>query len=109
MSKEAVAEVITSCGIPCAHAAWIRGSAPDLPWAVFYVENTDGFHADDCTYTSHINWVIELVQLSSDSELERELEHAIEQRFSPYEKSEYWDFQEGCLITSYYFTEFEEG
>lgn len=109
MSKETVAEVIKSCNIPCAHASFVRGSAPSLPWATFYVEGVDGFAADNVIYTQKTNWAIELVQRSSDTELEHALENAIVANFSPFDKSEYWDNNEHCLITTYYFIEIEEG
>jgi len=104
MNEKDIKSAIESVGIPCAHMSWVRGSAPELPWAVFYLDDTDGFFADDGIYSGVHNWIVELAQRSSDKTLEENLENVIVTEFGPFSKSEYWDSQENCLITSYSFS-----
>mgnify|MGYP007070073968 CR=1 FL=1 len=33
--------------MPCAHMAWPIGKAPELPWCVYYLDDADGFEADN--------------------------------------------------------------
>lgn len=109
MSIREVHEAIASAGIPCSHMAWPRGSAPDPPWAVYGEESQSAFYADGKVYSGVISWEVDLVQRSSDPSVEAALEAAIADAFGPFDKSESYDSQEGCLITTYSFTEIQRG
>lgn len=107
MSYEDVQSCVSAV-VPCAHMAWPKGSAPPLPWAVFYADSEEPF-GDDGGFGSVTSWVVELYQRSMDAALERSLEGALREAFGPFGKSESWVADEGCLMTAYYFEEFREG
>lgn len=108
MSIREVHEAIASAGIPCSHMAWPRGSAPNPPWAVYGEESQPAFHADNAVYVGAASWEVDLVQTSSDPNVEAALEAAIQERFGPFDKSEEYDGAEGCLVTTYSFTEIQK-
>ena len=83
--------------------AWPRGSAPELPWAVYYLEAGTGFCADDVLYAPHSAWVVELYQRSRDAEAERRIEDALMALAGAYSKTEAWVESESCLQTTYRF------
>lgn len=93
--------------VPCVHMAWPVGSAPSLPWAVFYLDETEPV-GDNGGYAERQEWIVELYQRSRDAELEKGLEAALRGSFGAIAKSESWSSSESCLITEYYFTDFEE-
>ncbi len=109
MSYADVQTCVESAGIPCVHTAWPAGSAPQLPWCVFYLDESDGFYADGTAFAESESWVVELYQRSRDAAVEATLESAIRSRFGPFRKTEGWVESEGCLQTAYYFTEIERG
>lgn len=86
--------------------AWPVGSAPNLPWAVFYMDDSEAV-GDNGGYAERQDWVVELYQRSRDAALEKELEGALRGRYGAIAKSESWSSSESCLITAYYFTDFE--
>ena len=104
MSKEDVYALSAECGIPMAHMFFPEGSAPPLPWTVFFLDEENGLYADDRVYAHVERWTLELYQRSSDSQLEERLEAAIERAFGPYSKEESWVEKENCLLTAYTFT-----
>lgn len=110
MGKQEVYECVTSVAsgdgqLPCAHMTWSASTEPRLPFAVYYLNESSGFCADNTVYSEANEWVVELYQKSSDEELEKGLQEAILRDFGPYRKSEYWVESEGCLQTAYYFNE----
>lgn len=105
MSKEDVFAVAQDAGIPAAHMAWPVGSAPALPWLVFYVESQYGTYADNTIYKPSPRWAIELYQRTCDDELVEKVEASILERFGPFSKTESWVEDENCLQTTYYFTD----
>lgn len=109
MSASDVMACVASCGIPCVRNAWPKGSAPKLPWAVFMLDETDGFYADGRVSATVNRWYVELYQKTNDQELEGRLEAAIQDWFGPYSKTEAWVDTESCVQTAYYFTDIERG
>lgn len=107
MGRREVMAAATSVGLPCAHMAWLEGQAPSLPFAVFYIDQTDGMFADNRMHTLVNNWVIELYQRQADEALEKALEESIQDSFGGFRKTEAWVDKEKCLMTAYYFTEIE--
>lgn len=105
MSHADVKSCIESAGLPCVHMAWPTGSAPGLPWCAFYADSTDGFYADGRNYVRRTSWVVELYQSPRDPAVESALESAISRRFGPFRSTEGWVASEGCVQTSYYFTQ----
>lgn len=103
MSKADVKRMLKSCGIPCIHMAWPENSAPELPWAVFYLEEEWGFDADDTRFAKASDWCVELYQRTSDEGLETRLEQAIQDSFGTYDKTEAWLDSENAIATTYTF------
>lgn len=98
-----------AAGIPSVHMAWREGTAPELPWCVFYIEDTDGVFADNSITVSSTKWVVELYQRQSKQDVEDAVEAAILSAFGPFTKSEAWVEKENCIQTSYYFKEIANG
>ena len=96
-----------SAVVPCAHMAWPKGRAPALPWAVFYADSGEPL-GDDGAFGSVTSWVVELYQRSRDAALERSLEAALRASFGPFRRGESWVSDVDCLMTAYYFDEFDE-
>ena len=108
MSHKDVQATVKSVGIPCAHLAFPKGTAPKLPWAVYAENDTDGVCADNILYVPRHEWRVELYEASRDGELEEKLAQAIEQAFSPVRRYESWIEEENCLMVTFYFTEFDK-
>lgn len=112
MSHERVFNAIKETGVPCAHMAWPKGSAPALPWCVYYLGDNHGyyggFYADDTNYANCNLWIVELYMEYRDSEIEKKIEDAIN-TISPFRRYEVWVEKENCMMVSYMFTEIERG
>lgn len=108
MSKANVVACVRSAGLQVAHMAWPVGSAPALPWCVFYLYEDGKLNADDKRYYACPTWAVELYQRQSDTETETALEDAIHVSFGDFNKTEVWVESEGCLQTTYTFTELEK-
>lgn len=106
MTPSKVVSTVKSCGIECAHLAFPEGSAPALPWAVYYLDYTDNLHADNSTWDSKPYWIVELYEKTKDVDLELSIAQAIEEAFmSPPSMEETWIESENCRMTTYRFTE----
>ena len=108
MSGRRLKTVLDELGLPSVRFAWPEGSAPELPWAVFWIDEEDGIYADGRMEARRREWTLELYQKTSDEELEERLEDAIIANFSPFRKSEAWVDDENVIQTVYYFTEIGE-
>lgn len=107
MSRKDVNAVLESTGLPAAHMAWPVGSAPDLPWAVFYLEEDRKLNADNRRWATYGTWAVELYQRAADPEIEGKVEDALSEAFGDYSKEETWVESENCLMTVYRFTVIE--
>lgn len=103
------AEIYTAIStvVPCVHMAWREGTAPALPWAVYYLDESSSLFASNTRYANVNRWTVELYQKSSDLTLETQLETALDTNFGGYSKSEAWIDTENCVQTTYMFTEIE--
>ena len=108
MSGQDVYEAISAV-IPCAHVAWSVGSAPELPWCVYYLDEMDGYAADNRLHTRRNRWIVEHYYKVHDEEKQAALEGAIEAGFGVFRTTgEMWVEDEKCYETAYYFTEIEK-
>ena len=107
MSAADVVSCVRAAGLPVVRMAWPKGSAPPLPWCAFYLEETRGFCSDNELYAPRSTWVVELYQRSSDPEVEAALERSIASTFGPYDKTDAWIEDEGCIQTAYRFAQIE--
>ena len=107
MSGESVYKAISKL-MPCAHVAWAVGSAPALPWCVYYLDEMDGLYSDDRTYARRNRWIVEYYYKEHDAEEQAALEKAIADAFGAFRTTgEMWVDDESCFETAYYFTEIE--
>ena len=98
---------LSATGIPIAHLSWPTGSAPELPWMVFYLSDDRRLNADNIRWNSFTEWTVELYQKNASEEVESLVEGAINDSFGDYYKEEMWLDDEQCVMTSYTFTEIE--
>lgn len=106
MSPARVVSSVTSCGVECAHMCFPEGSAPPLPWAVYYLDTTNNAHADNSTWDYVCSWIVELYEKSKNPDLELSIAKELEKEFgSPPSMEETWIEEENCLLTTYRFTE----
>ncbi len=94
--------------VPCTHLAYPTGKAPALPWAVFELDTSDGMYADNKKYATVNKWTLELLENARDEALERKIEDALTETFSPCEVEEAWLESEQCVQVRFNFTEIEK-
>ena len=94
--------------MPCAHMVFPASSAPSLPFCVYYLDEMDGFAADNTLHARRNNWVVEHYWEDYDEDIERALEEAIMENFGAFTKTESWIDDENCAETAYYFAEIEK-
>lgn len=107
MSKKDIVKAIQGAGLPIAHFAFPVGSAPELPWCVYYLEEDNKLSADNARFASYPRYTVELYQAASDTDTEAKVEAAITATFGDYDKSEAWVESESCVMTTYTFSDFE--
>lgn len=100
---EDVYATLSATGIPGTRLAWPTGKAPDLPWWVYRMEQTNTFCADNENYSATPRFRVELYEAAPDPEVEGKIADAISQ-IGPYERYDDWSPDEKCLITAYEFT-----
>lgn len=105
MTGENVVAAISGAGMPICHMAWPAGSAPKLPWCVFYLNEDETLYADDAPYADRAEWCVELYCKPDDADSAPKVERALREGFGNFTKSEAWVEDQGCLQTSYVFDE----
>ena len=93
--------------MPVAHFAFKVGSAPKLPWCVYYLDEAEGTGADNRNYAVKNHWVVEHYWIDYDPKVEQAIEQAIEENFGSFSKIETWIESESCAQTLYRFAEFD--
>lgn len=105
MSHAEVFSAVSSV-VPCAHMAWPEGMAPELPWAVYMVDETDDLFADNDNWAHVPRWRVELYERVRDASVERELKAAL-RRIGPVAVYETWIDSEKCHEVVYTFSQVE--
>ncbi len=105
---EDVVSAVRSAGLPVAHLAFPVGSNQGLPFCTFALEERRSLCADDSDFAEVSDWTVELYQEPSDAESETMLDAAIGAAFGPYRKSDAWVESEGCVQTTYSFSQVEK-
>ena len=91
---------ITGFSNKVAYRQFREGSAPNLPFIVYYVEGSDNFIADGKVYLARQNVVIELYSEEKDVASEALLEAKLDANCIPWEKDEdYIDSEHMYMIT----------
>ena len=65
---------LETLGLPIQYQAFATGHAPELPYIIFYEDDSDNFFADNSNYYDGLNVVCELYSDEKDLELETKLQ-----------------------------------
>lgn len=63
--------------IPLAYLVFKKGKEPDLPYFVYYVDNSDNEKADGVVFEKDINIIVELYTEKKDTAMEEKLEKVL--------------------------------
>ena len=85
-------DLLCRTGLPVVYRAWQEGSAPALPWMVYYAEDSRNFSADGVVYIQRQRYIIELYTEQKEHDRERQLQAAFDAAGIFWNKSE--DFVE---------------
>lgn len=105
MTPSKVVACMESAGLKCAHLQFTKGSAPPLPWAVYYLDTSADLTADNDYFEEAADWVVEVYEKSFDPSLHLSVKRAIADSFCPPTVEQYWVDEESCLMTTYRFRE----
>lgn len=100
-------QATVSAVLPCCHMAWPKGKAPALPWAVFYVDQTEPV-GEDGGYCEKVDWIVEVYQRARDATVEKALARALRSEYGAVSKDESWVSDEDCLMTVFRFCDYQE-
>lgn len=88
MTRNEIATMVASSGIPCAYYQFEEGSGQECPFAVFYYPSRDDFRADDANYVRITDLVVELYTDDKDFDAEDAMEAALDASGMVYKKEE---------------------
>lgn len=77
MRPQDVRDIIAGTGLPVAYRVWEEGSAPALPYCVYYAGAADNFAADGVVYHTAQQYTVELYTVDKDPEVEAKIEAAL--------------------------------
>lgn len=101
MTYEEIATLIESIGLPYTYFQWDVGSAPELPYILFYYPERADFVADDKNYLKITRLNIELYSDNKDFANEALVESALETAGLVYTKEEQYISEERMYETLY--------
>lgn len=101
MTYKEIEEMIRNMGLKFTYYQWDVGSAPELPYILFYYPERDDFHADDKNYVKITRLNIELYSDNKDFEHEAIIEALLEEHEIIYEKEEQYISEERMYETLY--------
>lgn len=79
-------------------------SKPQIPFAVYYEDETENFTADNIVYLERVDYIMELYAEKKEHEMESKIEQIFAANDTPWEKEESYIEQERLIMTAYYFT-----
>ncbi|GGC88046.1 hypothetical protein [Enterococcus wangshanyuanii] len=79
MTLEELKMILDKTGLKVGYRQWPTGEAPDLPYILYYQEDTDNLKADNKTYYKQINVTIELYSNLKNIPAETKLEAILDQ------------------------------
>lgn len=71
-------DLLCRTGLPVVYRAWQEGSAPALPWMVYYDGASRNFSADGKVYVRRQKYFVELYTEEKDPDTERLVEAAFD-------------------------------
>ncbi len=104
MRSETVMQACGASGIPTAYFEWPEGTAPDLPWAVYYPVGDETLFADGRRYAVVTRWCVELASRIGDAHAQEAMGAALASAFGGYTVDCDYDRGEGCIVSEYEFT-----
>lgn len=84
-----------------AYRQFKEGTAPALPFVVYYVDGTDNFDADDKVYLKRQNIIVELYTATKSPSTEELIETALDNAGIPWESTESYIDTESCYLIAY--------
>lgn len=94
--------VLQGTGLPVAYRQWEK--PPDLPYLLYYADDSVNFGADNAVYTESINCIVELYSNKKSPVAEALVEGAFGTSDLYYEKTESWIADEGLCLVAYSIT-----
>lgn len=88
MTYQEIDGLVKSFGFPCVYHHWKPGTAPELPYVVYYYDNRSDFMADDENYVNIASVTIELYSGEKDFEAEQRIEKILKENKLPFDKME---------------------
>lgn len=78
MREDEIGKILKTCGLPIAYRMFPEGSAPPLPYAVWYVSEERHFPADGENYFNIRQITVELYTGKKEPETESRLQKALD-------------------------------
>ncbi|HSW63731.1 MAG TPA: hypothetical protein VLH56_10550 [Dissulfurispiraceae bacterium] len=91
--------VLQTTGLAVAYRQWEQ--PPDLPYLLYYVDNSDNFGADNVAYAGSLNCIVELYSDRKLLSAETVIENVFRQNDLYFEKSESWISDENLCLVAY--------
>lgn len=91
--------VLQGTGLPVAYRQWEK--PPDLPYLLYYVDDSANFGADNAVYARSLNCIVELYSDKKMPSAEAIVEGAFGFNDLYYEKSESWIADENLCLVAY--------
>ncbi|HSW62564.1 MAG TPA: hypothetical protein VLH56_04505 [Dissulfurispiraceae bacterium] len=91
--------VLQGTGLPVAYRQWEK--PPDLPYLLYYADDSVNFGADNVAYTGSLNCIVELYSNRKLPSAEALVEAAFGASDLYYEKSESWIADENLCLVAY--------
>ena len=78
MTCEDIVSMLDPMNLPLAYHHYAEGEAPELPYLIYVLPNTNNFHADGKVYAKINQLDIELYTAVKNPELEAQLENILD-------------------------------
>lgn len=101
MNKNEVCEMLFKLNIPFVYSHFKEGSAPNLPFLIYYYSGENTFKADGKLYYKVKKLILELYTDQKDFSLEEKLEQLLTENNLIYTKDEVWIASEEMYETIY--------
>lgn len=79
MNLKELANLLEKTNLPVTYRKWAKGQVPDLPYIIYYADNTDNFKADNRVYKKVQNVSIELYSNKKNTREEMKIEAILDE------------------------------
>ncbi|MBL1226605.1 hypothetical protein [Enterococcus sp. BWR-S5] len=101
MKLEEIKKILDSTGLQVAYRQWEKGKVPNLPYIIYYQENTDNFTADNHVFHKGIRVSIELYSNLKNILAEEAIEKIFDENKIEWEASETYIESERMYLVLY--------